>query len=289
MALVLTRSRKAASNSYSRSAQKLKREVAPRRSERREPQSMEGGFGFVGLLRWFFGIVLSSVLLFGLVTGLLYAYRYATTSDHFAIRTITVNGTSHFDRAAVLKAAGLSEGMNSLAVNIADVELALRKTPWVANVSVKRQLPDSFTIDITERLPAFWVLKDSNLLYADSKGNLIAPVESENFLSLPALELEQGGELLLDKLDSFVSALKNTSLPLEVGTASWLRLSAARGFELFLEKHGLAISIGTEAWEENLRRLGLVLNDLAQRGEIKSAREVWAADGHVWVRQDGKK
>ncbi|MDR2726414.1 MAG: FtsQ-type POTRA domain-containing protein [Deltaproteobacteria bacterium] len=275
-------------NGYERSGQERTRK-SRRRPDRQKSGAAERNWDFFRAARWLCGIILSSTLLFGLILGLLYAYRYATTSDHFAIRSITVTGATHFDRDSVLRAAGLSEGMNSLAVNITDVELALRKTPWVANVAVKRQLPDSFAIEIEERLPAFWVLKGDALLYADSKGNLIAPVGPENFLSLPALELDQGGDVLLDKLEHFVMALHNTSMPLEIGAASWLKLSAARGFELFLEKYGLSISIGAEAWEENLQHLGMVLHDLARRGEIKSVREVWATDGHVWVHYNKKK
>ena len=288
MAFLLIPSRKPVQNSYTRPGHRQKRD-APRRTERRGTEEAAQGHGFFRAARWLFGITVSCALLFGLVQGLLLAYRHVTTHDYFAIRSITVTGAKHFDRDSVLKSAGLSEGMNSLAVNIADVDLALRKTPWVANVAVKRHLPDSFAIEIEERLPVFWVLKDNVLLYADSKGNLIAPVGPENFLSLPALELDQGGEVLLDKLDTFVSVLRNTSMPLEIGAASWLKLSAAKGFELFLEKYGLSISIGAEAWEENLRRLGMVLHDLARRGEIKSSREIWAADGHVWVRHNEKK
>jgi cell division protein FtsQ len=280
--------RKSLQNSYERAGRKLMRD-APRRAERNRTASAERGSGLFGAARWLFGIILSSALLFGLVLGLLYAYRYATTSDYFAIRSIAITGATHFDRASVLKTAGLKEGMNSLAVNIADVEMALLKTPWVARVAVKRQLPDSFAIEIEERLPVFWVLKDNVLLYADSKGALIAPVEPEHFLSLPALELDQGGDMLLDKLGAFVAMLRATSMPVELGAASWLKLSAARGFELFLEKHRLTISIGAEAWEENVRRLGLVLHDLADRGEIKAVREVLATDGYVCVRSERKK
>ena len=287
MALLLNRSQKRASNVYSR-------KYLPENTTRLRPVRGAGpdsapGNSFMGILRWLMGIGLSTVLLFGLVVGLMYAYRALTTSEYFTIRTITINGAKHADRATLLRAAGLQEGMNSLAVNIADVERALRKSPWVANISVKRHLPDRFEIDVEERMPAFWVLKDDGLVYADSKGNFIAPVEAENFLSLPSLELENGGEMLIDKLDDFVKALGTTVFPLEIGTASWLRLSAARGFELFLEQHGLALSIGVEGWEDNLRRIGMVLNDLARRGEIKSAREIWAADGSVWVRKDEDK
>jgi len=294
VAFSLIQFRKSIPNSYEQPGRKMKRDVPqrpqrPQRQERHKSGTAEQSSSLFGVARWLCGITLSSALLFGLILGLLYAYRYATTSDYFAIRSITVTGTSHFDRASVLRTAGLNEGMNSLAVNIADVELSLRKTPWVASVAVKRQLPDSFTIEIEERLPVFWVLQDNVLLYADSKGNLIAPVGPENFLSLPSLELDQGGDMLLDKLEPFVLALRNTSMPLEIGTASWLKLSAARGFELFLEKYGLAISIGVETWGENLRHLGIVLHDLARRGEIKSTREVWAENGHIWVRYGEKR
>ena len=288
MAFVLTQSRNSMRNGYERTGRNLKRDVQ-NRPGRGNPDQAALSSALFGAARWLCGIILSGALLFGLILGLSHAYRYATTSDYFAIRSITVTGATHFDPDSVLRIAGINEGMNSLAVNIADVELALRKTPWVANVAVKRRLPDSFSIEIEERLPVFWVLKDNALLYADSKGNLIAPVEPDNFLSLPSLELDQGGDVLLDKLEPFVLALRGTSMPFEIGTASWLKLSAARGFELFLEKYGLAISIGAEAWEDNLQRLGMVLHDLAGRGEIKSVSEVWATDGYVGVRRNGKK
>jgi len=285
MALMLKRSRKAARNTYSQ--RYVSRPTTPLTTRKRRSGDAEEGAATLGaVLRWLGGIVLSTAALFALIVGLMYLYRYVTTSDYFAIRTITVQGATHVDRATVLRTAGLQEGMNSFSINIEDVEKSLLKSPWVAKVSVKRHLPDNFEITLEERMPSFWVLKDDELVYADSMGNLIAPVEAENFLSLPSLELEHGGEILLDKLDSFVGALENTVLPMEIGTASWLRLSAARGFELFIEKHNLSISIGMDAWEENLRRIGMILNDLARRGEIKSTREIWAADGNVWVRHD---
>ena len=51
----------------------------------------------------------------------------------------------------------------------------------------------------------------------------------------------------------------------------------------FLANRNLVLCIAAEDWDANLRRLSLVLSDLARRGELKTAREVWAADGNVWV------
>ncbi len=232
---------------------------------------------------WLLGLGTGGLALFGLVLGGLHLYRMATTSEFFAIRQIEIRGIAHFKRAAVLEAAGLQEGTNSLTVNIADVEEGVRNNPWVAQVAVKRRLPDAFEIRIKERAPVFWMRKDGILYYADSKGGIIAPVDAGNFLSLPTLEIMPGGELLLPKVDELARAFQSARLPVDMSGVSVFRLSAAKGFEVFIENRNLVLCIAAENWESNLRRLGEVLMDLARRGELKSAREVWAADGNVWV------
>ena len=234
-------------------------------------------------LSWTLGLGFGVALLFGLTVGGLHLYRMVTTSDFFAVRQIEIRGATHFSREAILESAGLEPGVNSLTVNIADVERGLRNNPWVASVAVKRRLPDAFEIRIRERIPAFWMLRDGVLHYADNRGNIIAPVEPGNFLSLPTLEILQGGEELLPQLDNLARAFQSASLPVDMAGVSLFRVSAAKGFEVFIENRNLVLCIAAEDWDINLRRLGVVLSDVARRGELKTAREVWAADGNVWV------
>ena len=249
--------------------------------------SSSGGGSFFSHLKtalsWTLGLGLGAALLVGLALGGLQLHRLATTSDFFAIRRIEIRGTTHFTREEVLKAANLQPGVNSLTVNIADVEQGLRNNPWVASVAVKRRLPDAFEIRIRERIPAFWMLKDGVLFYADNKGQTIAPVNVGNFLSLPTLEILPGGEELLPQMDELSRAFQAAHLPVNMASVSLFRVSAAKGFEVFIENRNLVPCIAAEDWDANLRRLGLVLSDLARRGELKTAREVWAADGSVWV------
>ena len=215
--------------------------------------------------------------------GGLQLHRLATTSEFFAIKRVEIRGTTHFSREEVLKAANLQSGVNSLTVNIADVEQGLRDNPWVLSVAVKRRLPDAFEIRIRERIPAFWMLKDGVLYYADNRGQIIAPVNVGNFLSLPTLEILPGGEELLPQMDELSRAFQAAHLPVNMASVSLFRVSAAKGFEVFIENRNLVLCIAAEDWDANLRRLSLVLSDLARRGELKTAREVWAADGNVWV------
>ena len=234
-------------------------------------------------LRWFVGLSFAGCLLFGLIMGMLLLHRVAVNSDFFVIKRIEIRGNTHYKRDEILKASGLHSGTNSLQVNIAEIKKAIAQNPWVQKVAVKRNLPDGFEIHIEERIPVFWMLKDGLLQYIDSKGEVIAPVEADNFLSLPTLKILPGGEALLSQVEHLVGQFRRARLPLDMASVSWVRVSAARGFELFLENRNLTLCVAAEKWNGNLEKLGLVLDDLARRGELKFVREVWASEASVWV------
>ena len=114
--------------------------------QRRAPSSSGGSFfaHVKSALSWTLGLGIGAALLVGLGVGGLQLHRLATTSEFFAIKRVEIRGTTHFSREEVLKAANLQSGVNSLTVNIADVEQGLRSNPWVLSVAVKRRLPDAF-------------------------------------------------------------------------------------------------------------------------------------------------
>lgn len=222
-------------------------------------------------------------VLAGLCFGSIWLYGKATTSDFFATRHIDVAGNVRLSREVVLQYGGLKEGENSLAVSIAEVERRLRATPWVEEVSVKRLLPDRFVIKIRERMPTFWVHRDGVLYYANESGELIAPVESRNFLSLPTLTVEAGAEDDVAYLPRFMKDLHAGSLPVEAGAIASVTVSPARGIEIYLEDREMRLSIATDDWTGNLARIGLTLGDLARRHELRNVREVRSVNGSVWV------
>ncbi len=213
----------------------------------------------------------------------LWLYGKAVTSDFFTTRHIDVAGNVRLTRNMVLQYGGLSEGDNSLGVSIADVERNLRATPWVEEVSVKRLLPDRFVIKIKERMPSFWVRKDGALYYANEKGEIIAPVESKNFLSLPTLQVLPGGEEALPFLGRLMKDMRNGLLPVESGSIASVTASPSAGVEIYLEDREMRLSIAIDDWDGNLSRLGIALGDLARRRELGSVREARAVDGNVWI------
>lgn len=224
-----------------------------------------------------------SLSLIGVGAVSVWLYEKAITSDFFTTKHIDIAGNVRLSREMVLQYGGLGEGDNSLAISISDVERNLRDTPWVEEASVKRLLPDRFVIKIKERMPSFWVRKDGVLNYANEKGEIIAPVESKNFLSLPTLEILPGGEDAVPYLENLLKDIKNGALPLEAGAIASVRVSPAQGVEIFLEDREMRLSIAADDWNGNLQKLGLALSDLAKRRELGSVREARAVDGHVWI------
>ena len=235
-------------------------------------------------------VILLTVLLFAVVVMALgigrffvWIYDSAVTSSLFLTKTIEVLGNTRLPRELVLSYANIHEGQNSLAVNIANVEQNLRRTPWVESVSVKRLLPDKFVIRIKERMPSFWVQRDGILYYATEEGECIAPVESTNFLSLPALTIEAGAEYLKPYLVKFRESVRAGDLPFDMSSVSQISLSLSKGFELFLEDRDLWLSFEPGDWERNVVCVKRVFTDLVRRREMKNVREMRVIEGNVWV------
>ncbi len=268
-----------------------------KRQTRQAPQEEKKSFrgtrilaGVLSSLKKFLLIVttvsLCVLFLGGIGMGFLWLYREATSNEFFATERVDVVGNVRMSQKMVLDLAGVREGDNSLSVSIAHVEQALMQTPWVEEVSVKRILPDRFVIHIKERMPSFWVRRDGVLHYADVKGNVIAPVETKNFVSLPTLEVEEGMEGDVVKLGVYLNDLKSGKFPVDYDAISALRLSEAKGMELYLDDREMRLCIALKGWKDNLMRMSVTLGDLARRNELSRVQEIRSADGNVWVMQN---
>ncbi|MCH5276426.1 MAG: FtsQ-type POTRA domain-containing protein [Desulfovibrionaceae bacterium] len=283
MPAILTKTRHPLRNTYT-SAHR----AAGNGRKKPAPLARSGGLGMETAhvrraLAWLTGLAVVLAAFFGLSAGLMQLYRYCTTSGHFAIEDIRIDGISQLRPDEVIALSGLKKGDNCLSVHIPDIEKRLVQNPWIEKVSIKRELPHRFIISIQERNPQFWVLKNDSLYYLDKNGVLIAPVESQNFQSLPTLDIGAGGEEALPYLSDFMSQIGSAHLPFDTSQISWLRVSAGKGFELYWENKHLSLSIDFKQWQRNLRRLALTLDDIKKRNEIDKVREIRAADGQVWL------
>ena len=261
--------------------------ASPQKNSRKEIRPpREISIPWAGIAGFFVSAgILCILLLFiaGVSFGLLYSYRYVTSNAYFALKTLEIKGNSRLSSKEILEMTRLRDGGNVLAMSLDFVEEAVARSPWVEEVSVKRVLPGKLEIGVREKTPVFWLLHGGSLHYADSWGRLIAPVKPGIFASLPALEVEAGAEDATSALPDLVKSLKESHLPLNMTSVSWVRLSSARGVEVYMEDSRLKLTVGLEDWLPNLSRLGRTLTDLSRRGELGEVREIKAQGANVWV------
>lgn len=232
---------------------------------------------------WICGLMLVGGLLAGVTLGAIELYQFCMTSESFAVSNIKVLSNSQVKREDILAVCHLEEGMNSLTVDIRAAEQALLKNPWIESVSIRRQLPSTVVIEIQERTPRFFATKNGSLYYITEKGEIIAPVTAKNFRSLPVLEIGPGGEDSMPLVSEFLEEFSQAGFPFDISQISKVRISAGSGFELYWENKKLLLSIGTEHWKDNLKRIATVVTDMEKRKETVTITSIRAADGQVWL------
>ncbi len=106
------------------------------RSKKKRSGSSLTGAGQVVVRSIMTLLMLSLVAVLGV--GLLYGYRYITTSHYLELKEIHVTGNSRLSYGDVLKNADVALGLNCLEMNVGEVEENLSRNPWIQSVAVRR-------------------------------------------------------------------------------------------------------------------------------------------------------
>ena len=128
--------------------------------------------------------VLVGVVLF--VTGAT-VVRHVTTSKELAVREIVVDGASRTTPDAVRSVLREFLGKNILEVSLEDVAQAAARDPWVREASVKRLLPGTLRVLVTERTPAALALVRGAIVVVDDRGVVMGPAGPTMPFDLPVL------------------------------------------------------------------------------------------------------
>ncbi len=98
------------------------------------------------------------------------------TSPRFALAEISVTPTTRVPVAWVDGSLAPLTGSNLISLPLARVHRQLAAHPWVAGVSIHKELPATLRVEVEERQPAALVTYGERFWYADADGALIAPL-----------------------------------------------------------------------------------------------------------------
>jgi cell division protein FtsQ len=100
------------------------------------------------------------------------AYANVMASERLKVERVDVRGSRFLSEGEVRELLGPAVGENILGLDIESLKARLRASPWVADATVSRTLPDTLRVDIRERAPL--ALAELERLYLmDGMGTLI--------------------------------------------------------------------------------------------------------------------
>jgi len=106
------------------------------------------------------------------VVGAWTAWQRVFASDRLRVGRLEVRGSHFLSEGEVRELVGPAVGESILALDIDALKARLRASPWVAEATVTRALPDTVRVDIQERVPL--ALAELDQLYLmDQDGGLI--------------------------------------------------------------------------------------------------------------------
>ena len=95
------------------------------------------------------------------------------SSDALTVTNITVTGNHKLSRGEVLSLLEPLQGRNMLFVNLDEVRRTLMASPWVADASLRRELPGRVDVVITEREPVAIGRFAEGLFVIDEDGSIV--------------------------------------------------------------------------------------------------------------------
>ena len=232
------------------------------------------------------GIVLGLLLVLAvLLGGLFIGYRWAVTTEQFALTEIEVTGIQHLSYGDVLTAGDVTLGRNCLDLNVTRVQSRLAKNPWVKSVAVRRELPNKLIIEIEEKKAAYWSIFGDRIYYADELGGLITALTPGDFTSLPVLDAPTALRGTLTKLPEMITRIEASGLNVKASRLTSVRVLETNELELLLDHPGITLRFGMDEYQTHLERMEKVVQDLKRHGEFGSTIRITTGPDRVWVQK----
>jgi len=196
------------------------------------------------------------------VTGVSLAYIEFQKIDILPIEKVEIEGEFKYLMPEDLKRRAMPEVRGGFfSVQLETIRDSLLQLPWVEDVSIYRQWPQTLRIRVMEKLPvAYW--GDSG--YVSSKGELFEPELINKDLSLPLLMGMEGQHVAmlkeLGRMQLLIAELNMNVLEIKQDARrSWV-LALSSGFELRLGRNNM---------HKRLQRFVDVYNQYLKKQESK--------------------
>lgn len=104
---------------------------------------------------------------------------FLITSELFDINSVEVENNNYYTVEQVKDKSGIKVGVNIFKLKKSSVKEKLLKDPYFENIKIRRKLPSTILIEVTERTEKACIPKGNGYIIIDPKGLVLRKVEKE--------------------------------------------------------------------------------------------------------------
>jgi len=191
-------------------------------------------------------ILLAVILIIGI------AFAVNLSAHNLNVNDIEVAGNYHLSKADVMKSLNINRETSLLTLELNIIEARLRSNPWIKEVSLRKQMPDTLMIRIKEAEPKALLYLNGSAFLIEEEGNMLEEVMNEGAAFLPVIRSDSAekNKKGLQEALLLVDALNKKGI-----------LSSRESVEIRLNSYGpdmvvdgTVIKVGYGNYEEKLAR-----------------------------------
>ena len=179
--------------------------------------------------------------------GIREMYTGVMKKTKLVLEKVEVKGHFRTESSDILRVTELSQGMPIFDVDLKDIHTKISELPWIKSVLIKRHLPSTLVIIITEKKPIAVWQNNKKYMPLDEEGR---PIPDEK-AKLSDLILVVGSDApertveLLEVLKKYPGIEKQVKSAVRIGNRRWnLHLNSVDGLVVELPEKNLAAALG---------------------------------------------
>ena len=221
--------------------------------------------------------ILAAVVAFALPVFGVQAYRYVMKTGHFFVKDVVVDGHERLTLEEVREIAGIQPNTHLLSADLKGIVKRLRASPWIAQATLRRELPDLLHIEVVEHRPVAYLAVEQ-LMFVNPAGEPFATVGDRFELSLPIItghalaafadpDRAVSARARVQSATNFVRGYAKLGFDVRWPIAE-IHVDSNHAIALVLSGTGTEVRLGKGPFREKLYRLEWTLESLRQRGKV---------------------
>ncbi|MBI4654129.1 MAG: FtsQ-type POTRA domain-containing protein [Nitrospirae bacterium] len=122
-----------------------------------------------------------------LVLSAFIVYAINKLDKLFHLKDIIVTGNKNLEEDEIKDTINIGNNKGLLRISLKDVDRRLKALPWIRNVYLKKQFPDTLMVRVEEAAPAAILNLDNNFFLIDAEVNILEEIKEGKTPFLPVI------------------------------------------------------------------------------------------------------